>query len=286
MAAKIRRVLSAFGLVLGLCILAAPSALEIYNRYKAEQVITSLEDKLDVSSDPNRLMYLEQARAYNARMAGNDYALEGELLPYDDQLSWKGKPYMAYIHIPDIDLKLPIYHGTAEAELAMGVGHLEGTSLPVGGEPSTCVLEGHSGLQTARMFDDIRELDVGDMLCVWTLSEPYAYEVTSWEILSPEEVVPFIRGFSEGDKVLLVTCTTTPDAAHPRGRIGVNDKRLVVVCDRCEYIESYFAEPSVVESLASNSRLKPGLIALGISAIVVLIVVTSKRRSRKKGGSR
>ena len=279
---RIRRMVAAFGVVFGLATLAAPVAYDVYATHEANRVIKTMSDVVDWQHDEARQKFLVQARAYNRRLAGLRYdEPEGGVLPYDEQLSWRGKPYMAYIHIPALHLKLPIYHGTAEAELSAGIGHLEGRSLPVGGEASLCVLEGHSGMLGSRMFDDIRSLQSGDMLCLWTLAEPYAYRMTSWEICDPEEVEERLA-IEAGDRVCLVTCTTTPDAFNPRGRIGVNDKRLLVWCERCAYDETYFAPTPVVVDEISSSRSWP-LLAAGAATLAVLVMRRISRRGRRKG---
>ena len=280
----VMRAASIIGLAAGLCVLAWPSWSEWQAQKAAESVITQFEDA--VGDDETRDWWMRQAEAYNASLIGAPYDLGEELLSYDDQLSWKGKPYMGWIHIPSISLKLPIYHGTADDALAMGVGHLEGRSLPVGGEGSLCVLEGHSGLQTARMFDDLRRLDAGSNICIWTLGEPFAYRVYDWGIYDPDDMHLVLSWKGEGDTLALVTCTTTPDAANPKGKLGVNDKRLVMWCEHVEYDESLFAEPeTAVEAVVENTRMWPGLAAFAIGAAVLAVAVLSMPHRRKKGSA-
>ena len=275
-----RRVFATLGVAFGLLVLAAPVAYDLHATHEANRVIKTMSDAVDWQHDEARMRYLAQAKAYNRRLAGLPYdEPEGGVLPYDEQLAWRGKPYMAYIHIPGIHLKVPIYHGTAEQELSAGVGHLEGRSLPVGGEASLCVLEGHSGMLTSRMFDDIRMLQPKDMLCIWTLAEPYAYRMASWEICDPDEVESRLA-ITSGDRVCLVTCTTTPDAFNPRGRIGVNDKRLLVWCERCEYNEAYFAPQEAVVDELSSTRAWPVLAMSGATMLVFIKYVIKRKRGR------
>lgn len=284
----LRRALLMLGLVTGIAIMCAPSVMSAVARARAEAVITTLEDTVDVSQDELRLAHLAQAVSYNRALAGLDSEIsQEELWDYDDQMSWKGKPYMAWIHIPKIALRLPIYHGTADAELAQGVGHLEGRSLPVGGERSICVLEGHSGLRQVAIFDDIRDLERGDKLCIWSLAEPYAYEVVSWHIVEPEEVLDHIQIPSEPeDAVVLVTCTTEPDALNPKGRIGVNDRRLVVRALRCAYDPADFeSEGSIAEAVvqATTSRMLPATAAaIAIAAVALAAFVRALARAHRR----
>lgn len=284
---RIARLACVLGVLLGLGVVCLPFVSDLMAARRAEEVITTLEDKLDVSHDPARLGWLEQARAYNDRLAGLGYQEpEGGILPYDDQLSWRGKPYMAWCHIPSIGLKMPVYHGTADEELAMGLGHLEGRSLPVGGEAAMCVLEGHSGMPESRMLDDIRELEIGEKACVWTLSEPYSYQVAKWLIVDPEEVADVCAVPESGDMLAFVTCTTSPDAAHPRGKVGVNDKRLVILCERCEYDPADFAEHEGVEAVAQavgSSRARP-VIAAGAFLLVAAAFAAGTRAGKRRVG--
>lgn len=270
-------------LVIGLCVIAAPVAFDAYSSWRAQQVITTLESTLDESEDPARIEQLVQARAYNDRMVSLPYdEPEDGIWPYDDQLSWKGKPYMAYLQVPKAHIKTPIYHGTADEELAAGVGHLEGRSLPVGGQTSLCVLEGHSGMLTSRMFDDIRMLDEGDMLCIWSLEDPYAYKVDRWEIVKPDEVIGRLE-FTEGvDKVVLITCTTEPDALNEKGRVGVNDRRLMVHATRCEYDPDYFAEKPLIADIIESPRSWPFIVCIAVLLTAAIAAAVLRRCSRKK----
>ena len=124
---------------------------------------------------------------------------------------------MAYIEIPKINLKMLVYHGTSDEVLAVGAGHLEGTSLPVGGPTTHCVITAHSGMKTMKAFDELRLLEVGDCFTVTTLGTSYEYEVESIETVLPYETESL--GIVEGeDRVTLVTCTP----------YGINDHRLLV----------------------------------------------------------
>ncbi|MBM6989751.1 MAG: sortase [Olsenella umbonata] len=110
-------------------------------------------------SKEERARYLSQARAYNAVLAGQTPKIPADqILPYAQQLTFDRDPMMSWIEIPSINVSMPIYHGTSESALMAGVGHLEGTSLPVGGKSTHCVLTAHSGMRNLSMFDDIRDL--------------------------------------------------------------------------------------------------------------------------------
>lgn len=275
-AVGIRRVLPVLGFVLGLCIVAYPVVLDIMSSMRVRDLESTLAERS--GTDEAREFYRVQARAYNDRLAGLDYVEpEGGIIAYDDQLSWQGKPYMSYLRVPKSHIDMPIYHGTAEPELAMGAGHLEGTSLPVGGERSTCVLEGHSGMMTSRMFDDVRVLEEGDVVGVWTLAEPYEYKVVSVDVVMPSDVAG-LASVTDGDRLLLVTCTSAPDTFAPRGRVGVNDRRLVVVAERVPYDSADFGEATnVVLDSMSSPRSVPFVAALAMVAAFFLLGFLRRR---------
>ncbi|WP_090847143.1 sortase [Parafannyhessea umbonata] len=121
--------------------------------------ITTVSGNIDAMSKEERARYLSQARAYNAVLAGQTPKIPADqILPYAQQLTFDRDPMMSWIEIPSINVSMPIYHGTSESALMAGVGHLEGTSLPVGGKSTHCVLTAHSGMRNLSMFDDIRDL--------------------------------------------------------------------------------------------------------------------------------
>jgi sortase A len=163
---------------------------------------------------------LEQAEQYNQELYERGSTLElndEERAEYNSTLSFSGDGLMGYIEIPSIDVSLPIYHGSEEKVLQEGVGHLEGSSLPVGGESSHCVLVGHRGLPTAKLFSDLDQLKEGDVFTITILDETLTYEVDQIRIVEPQEVDDL--AIEEGaDYCTLVTCTP----------YGINSHRLLV----------------------------------------------------------
>ena len=121
--------------------------------------ISEVSARVDAMPADEKQWYLDQAYAYNDELAGLTPALDpAQIVPYDDQLTFDRDPMMSWVDIPSINVSMPIYHGTSDAALMAGVGHIEGTSLPVGGSSTHCVLTAHSGMQNLRMFDDICQL--------------------------------------------------------------------------------------------------------------------------------
>lgn len=253
--------------VVGLAFLAWPVVQDWWYAWEAERAISEITSVYDDMSDPERLENLEQARAFNEALQGRDTGIE--LWEYRWQLTYKSTPksMMAWIDIPKISTRLPIYHGTDDAVLAAGAGHCEWSSLPVGGLGMRSVLTAHSGMDRTRMFDDIRLLKEGDEFVVWALGEPYAYRVCDVQVILPEQT-ELLDPEPGRDLCSLITCTP----------LGINSHRLVVTGERCEYHDEIGqvegAEPYL------NGRTVPLLIAL--AAVLALAGVLWAVRSRRK----
>ena len=199
---------------------------------------------------------------------------------YDNQLNIAGNGIMGYVEIPKIQVNLPIYHGTDAEELDRGVGHLLGSSLPVGGENTHTILSGHSGMASQKMFTDLEQLTQGDVFYLNVLGETLAYQVTEINTVLPYETD--LLGIAPGeDLCTLVTCTP----------YGVNSHRLLVRGSRIPYEEAAAMEEETasVEPAASTWEAKylQGLLigcaaAGGVSAVVFLAVRI--KRLTFKGG--
>ena len=174
-----------------------------------------------------------------------------------------GDSIMGYIHIPTINVLLPIYHGVSDEVLEKGVGHIPATALPVGGIGTHAVLTGHTGLSHAKMFDDLTELKIGDEFHLEIIDEMLAYEVTTVEVVLPDDVSSLQREEGE-DKVTLVTCTP----------YGVNSHRLLVTGERIPYVEDVMQD-------AKNDEPFPYWILLIVLLLIVLVFVIG-RRIRKR----
>lgn len=230
MAQRVRRVLLGLCLAAGLLLMAAPLAARVSTDWKNARAVSHVSSGAASLDEGERATLLAQAHAYNDLMAGVDPATDGatghvgadEVLPYNEQLGAQSGA-VGWVQIPKASVELPLYLGTSDDVLAAGVGHLEGSSLPVGGTGTHCVLTGHSGMATSRMFDRIRELGPGDLVGIHVLGEELVYEVTGSEVVWPDEVSSLEARPGE-DLVTLVTCTP----------FGVNDHRLLVFCRRTD----------------------------------------------------
>lgn len=264
----LRRALPYLGVVLGILVLASPVAANLIESWRAENTVGQTTRLVSEMPEDVRAELLGQAQAYNRQLATHE-AADG-VWPYERQLSWGSSPVMSWVEIPRINVRLGVYHGTEEPELMAGAGHLEMTSLPVGGESAHCVISAHSGMPTARMFDDIHDLVAGDVFVLWTLGEPYAYRVTGSEVVQPVDVSG-LRIEQGRDLCTLVTCTP----------IGVNSQRLLVHAERCPYEE---AEREAAPPMYVSPRVMPlvvGLVVAGGALAVASwrLVLARRRRS-------
>ena len=184
---------------------------------------------------------------------------------------------MSWVEIPSIDVSMPIYHGTSEEVLMAGVGHLEGTSLPVGGTSTHCVLTAHSGMRNLSMFDDIHSLEPGDLVLLHTMNKTLAYKMVDSEVVLPEEMESLTIE-PGADKVTLVTCTP----------YGINSHRLLV---RGHRVETSLAQLSVRIS-ADALVIDPYIVAPIVAApmllilLILMLVTTSPKHKKRKGAER
>ena len=255
--------------LIGIIIVSIPLVSDIYETHKANESIQVMSMAYEPLDDPARLKVLENAHSYNDRLAGipNSSAIE----PYEQQLVFNGITQMGWISIPAINVNLPVYHGTDEKTLTLGAGHLEGTSLPVGGPSTHSVITGHSGLQNERIFDDLRKLSEGDVFILHVLGEPYAYRIYSIETVWPYETDSL--GIETGeDLCTLLTCTP----------YGINDHRLLVHGKRCEYLPE-MEKLTTADAISSyvNNRTVPFIAALGFLLVVLLAVILILRHGKR-----
>lgn len=261
-----RRLLPVLGIVVGLALVAYPVLTDMWFARDTDEAIEAMRVMASEGEDVRELFL--QAHAYDAVLASEVPEIPyDEIWPYERQLA-AGSPYMSWVEIPDIAVRLPVYHGTSDSVLAQGAGHVENTSLPVGSLVGNCVVSAHSGFRTARMFDDVSRLHAGSKVCLHTLGETFAYEFVSSEVVLPEEVDHLgIYDMGHPDMLTLVTCTP----------YGVNDHRLLVHMSRCEYVPEDF-ETSPMSSYF-NVRTVPLLIA---GALVTASAVLAMARARMR----
>ena len=252
--------LLALALVLGLFLLLYPTVSEQWNKKHQTQAIVSYTEAVSVLNKDSYDEIWQAAYDYNASLLQrkNRYLLSAEQKErYEKLLDIGGNGIMGYVEIPAIDVALPLYHGTEESVLQIAAGHLEWTSLPVGGEGSHCVLSGHRGLPSARLFSDLDELVVGDVFMLRVLDEVLSYEVDKIMIVKPEDTGELFIKEGE-DLCTLVTCTP----------YGINSHRILV---RGHRIENR-TEAEQVLITADAERIDPNLVAPMLAAPMLLLV--------------
>lgn len=259
------------------------------SNYFAEKNQTDAIDRYEelvVQIDEDALKReFEKAQAYNENLSGDPVhdpfvAGSGYALPenYTEVLNITNDGIMSYINIPKIKVNLPIYHGTGEDALTKGVGHVESTSLPIGGESTHCVLTGHTGLPSAELFTRLDELKVKDIFYIHTLNEVLTYKVYQIKVILPTEIEELQITMGE-DLITLVTCTP----------YGVNSHRLLVKAKRVEY-EEY--KPDEAEETGEEPKTHRrnyylegvqigGTIFVVILIFIIILVIIKKRRKKK-----
>ena len=205
------------------------------------QVVADYDEEAARLSQEQIEAELEKARRYNESLLGNVVltdpfdaeALEEQNTEYEDLLDIGGDGVMGSVEIPGQDIYLPIYHGTSAEALEKGAGHLKNSSLPVGGKGTHAVISGHTALPTAEMFNDLSEVEEGDVFYIHVLGQILAYEVDQIKIVLPEDISDLLI-HREEDYVTLVTCTP----------YGINSHRLLVRGTRVPYEEAQAVTPS------------------------------------------
>lgn len=267
-----RRAIGIVIVVLSACLIAFPHVAGFVAKMQAESHVSAMESVYEPLEDPERIAVLEQAQAYNRWLAGEP---NDNVLPYAEQLRFHSVPAMAWIEFDRLGVKLPIYHGTSDAVLSAGAGHIDVTSLPVGGESSHCVISAHSGLVTARMFDGLEQCKVGDVFVIWTLGEPYAYRVVSVDKVLPNEV-DSLRIEDGRDLCTLVTCTQ-PGWSLSR----TNSHRLLVRGERCTYMAPVEKGGELQQALWERHPLAfagAAMLVVSLAGGVVAALVARRKR--------
>jgi sortase A len=259
-------------LLIGLSLLLYPSVSNYWNSFHQTRAISDYVEKVAEMSNEEYDRVLSEAKAYNEKIAttGGMFKLsEEEEREYKSMLNISPDGTMAYIEIPSINCTLPIYHGTDDGALDVGVGHIAGSSLPVGGKSTHCVLSSHRGLPSARLFTDLDKLTEGDYFMLKTLDETLTYEVDQILIVKPEDTSA-LRIEQGKDYCTLVTCTP----------YGVNTHRLLV---RGHRVANLIDDPSRVT--ADAIQIEPVNVAPFVGVPIVILVwlwIVFNTRDRKK----
>lgn len=263
----------------GLSLVLYPTIANYWNSiHQTRAIATYVEQVADRSKEENAAQ-IERAHEFNARIPQrrSTFALsQKDAEEYESLLNIGGNGVMGYVEIPSIEVALPIYHGTDDAVLQVAVGHLDWTSLPVGGLGTHAVLSSHRGLPSARLFTDLDELIVGDVFVLRILDEVLTYEVDQILIVLPEETDDLLPVPGK-DYCTLVTCTP----------YGINTHRLLVRGHRVENVEEAIAARVTADAIQVEEMIVAPIIALPLLAIflIVLFVNPGKKKRNKQSDS-
>ena len=260
-------------LLIGLSLMLYPSFADWWNSFHSSRAIASYEEQVANIDDAQYEELWDAARDYNQSLLHrpNDFLLSDEQQEiYKSLLDIGGNGIMGYIEIPMIDVMLPIYHGTKESVLQIAVGHLDWTSLPVGGAGSHCVVSGHRGLPSARLFTDLDKLKVGDVFMLHVLNEILTYEIDQILIVEPQDTDPLLI---EPGKDLCTMITCTP--------YGINSHRMLVRGHRIESQE----EAKVIRITADAVRIEPLMVAPFVAVPILLVLLILLLLPKQKKGS-
>lgn len=259
-------------LLIGLALLLYPTVSNYWNALHQTQAIASYSETVAQMDDGESERLLAEAEQYNAALVRreNRWTLsEQEQATYESLLNISGDGMMGYIEIPSIQVTLPIYHGVDSAVLQVATGHIETSSLPVGGNGTHSLISGHRGLPSARLFTDLDRLVEGDLFVIRVLDRVLTYEVDQIRIVEPENVSNLTV---ESDKDLCTLITCTP--------YGVNSHRLLIRGHRVDNIEV-----AVLAKVTADAvQVEPLVIASIISAPILLLLfigllILTKQRS-------
>ena len=269
-----------FGLIFiaGLGIFLYPSVSNYINSRNQSRAISNYEEMVNSISEEDYSRMWSEARAYNEELAKKPLNFElsdEEREEYNSILNVSGTGIIGYIEIENIGVNLPIYHGTAESVLQVGIGHLEGTSFPTGTKSTHAVLSGHRGLPSSKLFSDLDQMIVGDTFLLHILDQTFAYQIDKINIVLPEETNDLAIVDNE-EYVTLVTCTP----------YGVNTHRMLVRGKRVDYNEeTRLIVPA--DALRYNTMVVAPFIGAPILliAFIVYLIRTSKPK-RVKGAKK
>ena len=272
------------GFLVGICILLYPTLSDYWNSKTQSRAVTNYESVLENLDEDAYKAIFENAHAYNKALYETNYPLiDYKNVPgYYETLSVTDNDMIGYLKIDRIGVELPIYHGTSDAVLNKGVGHLEGSSLPVGGENTHCIMSAHRGLPSSKLFTDLDRVELGDTFQIVVLDQVLTYQVDFIKIIEPTDVsnMQIIEG---GDYCTLFTCTP----------YGINTHRLLVRGIRIETIN----EKPIIYVSNEAFRIEPLLVTPAVAAPMLLVLLihllvkyrapqeNTKNTKKEKGGA-
>ena len=248
------------GFLVGICILLYPAISDYWNSKTQSRAIVDYETYLKDLKPEDYTAILNDAHAYNKALYQTNFPLVDypQVPGYNDTLRVAESSMIGYLKIERIGVELPIYHGTSDEVLNKGVGHLEGSSLPVGGENTHCVMSAHRGLPSSKLFTDLDRVELGDTFQIMVLNQVLTYQVDFIKVIEPNDIsnMQIIEG---GDYCTLFTCTP----------YGINTHRLLVRGIRIETIK----DKPVIYVSNEAFRIEPLLVTPAVAAPMLLVLL-------------
>ena len=275
---KLTTILLILALFAGLSLLLYPTVSDYWNSLHASQAVADYAENVRNLEAEKYEQVLQDAKSYNQMLPYEQttFALsEEEKEAYDALLDISGTGVMGYIEIPTVNISLPVYHGTEDAVLQIAVGHLEWSSLPVGGESTHCVLSGHRGLPSAKLFTNLDKLVAGDKFIMRVLDEVLTYEVDQILIVEPTDVSTLIIEAGK-DLCTLVTCTP----------YGINSHRLLVRGHRIENQDEAKAIRVTSDAIQIEPLIVAPAVALPMLLVLLVILLVSGGKTKSAGGKK
>lgn len=284
----ITTVLLVLVLSIGLSLLLYPTLSDWWNSIHQSRAITHYEEKVVEMDNSAYEKMLSEANAYNQALVGREdtrfMMTDEERAIYEDILDVSGTGIMATIEVPRLGIKFPIYHGTSDGVLQIAIGHVEGSSLPVGGVGTHCILSGHRGLPSARLFTDLDKMEEGDTFEIRVLNDRLTYEVDQIVTVLPYEIEELAID-PEADYCTLVTCTP----------YGINTHRLLVRGHRIENapVEDTQPEETQPVPVQDNQNVMEMekllhlmtlilVLAAGLTVLLIILLATNRKKTKRK----
>lgn len=286
---KLLLIISIIFIILGVGIFLYPSISNYFAEKNHVDIIRKYDDLIVKIDEENLNKEKEKARIYNENLSGDPvhdpFVIgSGYALPenYKEVLNISNDGVMGYVEIPKISVYLPIYHGTSDDVLEKGVGHIQNTSVPIGGNSTHSVLTGHTGLPNAELFTRLDELGIGDIFYIHVLDDVLTYKVFETKVILPDKIDE-LQILNGKDYVTLVTCTP----------YGVNSHRLLVKAERVEYEEYSTSESNAhVEEIQSKNEnvskhyyltgTQIGIVILVIFLIIAIFIIILLRKKENR----
>lgn len=258
--------------IIGLCVFLYPSVSDFVNKWAQDREVSQYESIVSELSNDVYEKLIAEAQEYNSTLVGHNIVENQENLneeEYNNLLSVDGSNIIGYLKIQKIDVRLPIYHSTDQSILQLGIGHMEGTSLPVPGETVHTVLSGHTGLPSSKLLTDLVDLEVGDTFDIVVLNQIYTYEVDQILVVEPDETdaLELVNG---QQYATIVTCTP----------YGINTHRLLV---RGKLIENVINTDVTSEAVVIDSTIIIPIIAIPLMIILFITMINIRNKKKGKG---